>query len=149
MNMNQVDSQNLNKANGNSAEYTPSELVNIIQDVIDDEFETFDIETMANYFADFYDNPEYLPSFLNIVSYTPGFGFGYIVFHDFLRRVGFGNTFSSTAMTDEGRHLFEKAQRDGLIEYEKKDEGIVDRTIWRVTSNPITNLERIKEQIKE
>ena len=113
----------------------------IIQDVIDNEYNLFDVETMADYDADFSGEEPY---FINIWSKKRGYGFGYIVFHDFLRRVGTGNTFVSTDFTEEGMHLFQKAVNDGLIEKISEPAGLQRLTRWKVIADPVENLEKIK-----
>ena len=81
---------------------SPDKIKLIVQDVIDGKYELFDVETMANYDADFSGEE---PHFINIWNKQKGYGFGYIVFHDFLGRVGVGKTFLSTDFTQEGSNL--------------------------------------------
>jgi len=115
----------------------------IIQDVIDGEYELFDAETMANYDADFSGEEPY---FINIWNKQKGYGFGYIVFHDFLRRVGIGKTFLSTDFTQEGSNLFQKAINDGLVKKVSEPFGLQRLTRWEVVSDPVKNLEKIRDQ---
>ena len=123
--------------------FTDEQIRVIIQDVIDDKFELFDSDTMANYDADFFGEE---PFFINIWNKQRGYGFGYIVFHDFLRKVGEGKTFLSTDFTDEGAALFQKAVKDKLIEKISEPLGLQRLTRWKVAKDPIKNLEKIKEQ---
>ncbi len=122
--------------------FSKDEMKNILQDVIDNKFEVFDSEKMADYDADFSGGE---PFFINIRSKQSGFGFGYIVFHDFLRRVGEGKTFISTDFTDAGKNLFQKAVRDGLIEKQSEPFGLNRLTRWKVTNDPVKNLEKMKD----
>ena len=116
----------------------------IIQDVIDDKFEVFDVETMASYDAIFSEESE--PYFLNIWTIKAGYGFGYIVFHNFLRRVGIGNTFIATDFTDSGKRLFQKAVNDGLIQQVSEQFGVARNTRWQVVGDPIENLVKIRDR---
>lgn len=122
---------------------SPDQIKLIIQDVIDEKYELFDVETMANYDADFSGDEPY---FINIWNKQKGCGFGYIVFHDFLRRVGIGKTFLSTNFTQEGSNLFQKAANDGLIQKISKPYGLQRLTRWKVVNDPAENLERIRNQ---
>lgn len=115
----------------------------IIQDVIDGTYALFDVETMANYDADFRGEE---PLFISILAKQEGHNFGYIIFHDFLRRVGVKKTFLSTDFTEVGSNLFEKAVRDGLIEKISKPFGLQRLTRWRVIGDPVKNLEKIRDQ---
>lgn len=118
----------------------------IIQDVIDNKYNVFDVNTMANYDADF-SGPE--PWFINIWNKQPGYGFGYIVFHDFLRRVGSGKTFLATDFTEGkggGQELFQKAINDGLIKKISEPFGLHRLTRWVVVGDPLQNLERMRVQ---
>ncbi len=126
--------------------FDKKEMQDIIQDVIDDKYELFDAETMANYDADFSGEE---PFFINIWSKQAGKNFGYIVFHDFLRRVGEGKTFSSTDFTEAGSRLFQKAVDDGLIKKISEGSGLHRSTRWEVVDNPIKNLEKIKDKFNE
>lgn len=116
----------------------------IIQDVIDDKFEIFDVETMASYDAIFSEGHE--PYFLNIWIVKPGYGFGYIVLHNFLRRVGIGNTFVTTDFTPPGKRLFQKAINDGLIQQVSEQFGPQRLTKWEVFGDPVENLEQIRDR---
>ncbi len=120
------------------------QMKNIIQDIIDAKYAIFNVKTMANYDAQFGDHE---PLFLNIWNIQKGYRFGYLVFHDFLRRVGVGKTFLSTDFTAEGAALFEKAVADGLIKKTSEAIGIQRLTRWEVISDPVENLERIKNEI--
>jgi hypothetical protein len=115
----------------------------IIQDVIDGTYSLFDVETMANYDADFSGEE---PFFVNIWSKQKGYGFGYIIFHDFLRRVGVERTFLSTDFTQEGSNLFQKAVNDGLIKKIAEPFGLQRLTRWKVISDPVKNLEKTRDQ---
>ncbi len=115
----------------------------IIQDVIDNTFTLFDADTMANYDADFSGAEPY---FINIWNKQTGHGFGYIVFHDFLRRVGKEKTFLSTDFTTEGAKLFKKAVDDGLVEKVSEPFGLKRLTRWKVIGDPIQHLEKIRDQ---
>lgn len=117
----------------------------VIQDVIDGKFDIFNVKTMADYDADFRGEEPY---FINIWNKEEGFGFGYIVFHDFLRRVGVGKTFTSTNFTEGGTILFQKAVTDGLIEKTSEKSGLQQFTRWKVIGDPITHLTKMKESIK-
>lgn len=124
-------------------EIDTEQLKAIIQDVIDNKYSLFDPESMANYDADFSGDEPY---FINIWSKQKGYGFGYIVFHDFLRRVGTGKTFLSTDLTEDGSNLFQKAVNNGLIKKVSEPFGLQRLTRWKVVSDPIKNLEKIKDQ---
>lgn len=115
----------------------------IVQDVIDGNYSLFDVETMANYDADFSGEEPY---FINILSKQEGYGFGYLVFHDFLRRVGLQKTFLSTDFTEDGSNLFQKAVADGLIEKVSEPFGLQRLTRWKVVGDPVKNLEKIRDQ---
>ncbi|HUT22194.1 MAG TPA: hypothetical protein VMX18_02155 [Candidatus Bipolaricaulota bacterium] len=115
----------------------------IIQDVIDDNFSVFDNETMADYDADFSGEE---PCLINIWAKRKGYGFGYLVFHDFLRRVGLQKTFLSTDFTEEGSNLFQKAMSDGLIEKVSEPSGLQRLTRWKVINDPIQNLGKISDR---
>lgn len=115
----------------------------IIQDVIDGTFRVFDVKTMANYDADFSSDE---PCILNIWSEQQGHGFGYIVFHDFLRRVGAEKTFLATDMTNDGARLVQKAEQDGIIQKVSEPFGLLRLTRWKVIGDPIKNLEKIRDQ---
>ncbi|MCD6109217.1 hypothetical protein J7J83_00420 [bacterium] len=119
------------------------QIESIVQDVIDGNYKLFDVETMANYDADFSGDEPY---FINIWNKQKGYGFGYIIFHDFLRRVGTGKTFLSTDFTEDGANLFQKAVNDGLIKKVSEPFGLQRLTRWKVVSDPIKNLEKIKDQ---
>ena len=119
------------------------QMKDIIQDVIDNAYSLFDVETMANYDADFSGEEPY---FINIWAKQGGYGFGYIVFHDFLRRVGIQKTFLSTDFTQEGSNLFQKAVKDGLIEKVSEPFGLQRLTRWKVVDDPVKNLEKIRDQ---
>ena len=121
------------------------EMQKIVQDVIDDKYNLFDAETMANYDADF-SGPE--PFFINIWAKQKGHGFGYIVFHDFLRKVGDGKTFLSTDFTEDGAKLFARAQGDKLIEKVSDQMGLQRLTRWKVVGDPVKHLEEIKNSQK-
>lgn len=118
------------------------QMIEIIQDVIDGKFSLFNVETMADYDADFSGES---PLFINIWRKKEGYGFGYIVFHDFLRRVGVQKTFLSTDFTEEGTNLFQKAVDDGLIEKISEPFGLQRLTRWKVVGDPVKNLERIRD----
>jgi len=124
---------------------TPEKMRSILQDVIDGSFNIFDIESMANYDAEFSGEEPY---FINIWNKQEGFGFGYIVFHDFLRRVGIEKTFTSTNFTDAGRALFQKATTDGLIEKVSEPSGLQMITRWKVVGDPTAHLIQMKDLVK-
>lgn len=126
-----------------SEKISPEQMKLIVQDVIDSKYELFDVKTMANYDADFSGDE---PCFINIWNKQKGYGFGYIVFHDFLRRVGVGETFLSTDFTIDGSNLFQKAVNDGLIKKVSEPFGLQRLTRWEVVSDPVKNLEKIKDQ---
>lgn len=126
-----------------SEKISPDQIKSIVQDVIDERYEIFDVETMANYDADFSGDEPY---FINIWNKQKGYGFGYIVFHDFLRRVGIEKTFLSTDFTQEGSNLFQKAVNEGLIKKVSEAFGLQRLTRWKVTGDPVKNLERIRDQ---
>lgn len=119
------------------------QLKSIVQDVIDSKYKLFDITSMADYDADFSGEEPY---FINIWNKRKGYGFGYIVFHDFLRRVGIGETFLSTDFTQEGLNLFEKAIDDGLVERVSGQFGVQRLTRWKVISDPERNLKKIRDK---
>jgi len=100
---------------------------------------------MADYSADFNGSE---PFFLNIWSKVPNYGFGFIVFHDFLRRVGFNKTFISTDFTPAGIKLFKKAQEAGLIEQVEVPANLGRYTRWKVVNDPNVSLESLKKQYK-
>ena len=124
--------------------FSPDQMKDIIQDIIDAKYTLFNVKTMANYDAQFGDHE---PLFLNIWNIQKGYQFGYLVFHDFLRRVEVGKTFLSTDFTPEGAALFEKAVADGLIKKTSEAFGIQRLTRWELIDDPIKNLERIKNKI--
>ncbi len=126
-------------------QFDKDKMKSIFQDVIDGEFNVFDSEKMANYDADFSGDEPYI---INIWSKQKGFSFGYIVFHDFLNRVGLDKTFVSTNFTDEGSKLFDKAVSDGLIEKISEPFGLQQLTRWKVIGDPINHLKQMKDLIK-
>lgn len=128
----------------NEDEISSEKMRDIIQDVIDDKFEVFDVESMASYDAIFSEGNE--PYFLNIWTIKTGYGFGYIVFHNFLRRVGSGNTFVTTDFTDSGKRLFQKAVNDGLIQQVSEQFGLQRLTRWKVVGDPVNNLLKIRDR---
>jgi hypothetical protein len=132
--------ENINQTEEISAERMKA----IVQDVIDDKYLLFDAKTMADYDADF-SGAE--PLFINIWNKQPGHEFGYLVFHDFLRRVGMQKTFLITDFTDQGRELFKKAVADGLIEKISKPFGLHNLTQWMIIGDPTKNLEKIRDKI--
>ncbi|MBI2675943.1 MAG: hypothetical protein HYX24_05765 [Candidatus Aenigmarchaeota archaeon] len=95
---------------------------------------------LADYDAQFVEGAK--PRLLNIWAKVQGHNYGYIVFHHFLSRVGVGNQFTATSLTDEGQYLFAKAQQNGLIKYIGKGEVLLDETVWEVTSDPIQFLKK-------
>lgn len=119
-------------------------LKRVIQDVIAEKFEIFNVDTMANYDADFSGET---PFFINIIAKQKGFGYGHIVFHDFLRRVGLGKTFLSTDFTDDGKRLFTRCERDGLIKKIEDPKGINRLSKWEVTQDPNENLRKMIESL--
>ncbi|MCX6735897.1 MAG: hypothetical protein NTZ13_02340 [Candidatus Parcubacteria bacterium] len=129
----------------NSPEKKHSEEENmwdILQDVIDNRFEVFNVDTMADYDADFSGSE---PLFINIWNKKPGSGLGYVVFHDFLRRVGTGKTFLSTDFTGPGVSLFKKASNAGLIKQVSEPTGLQRLTKWEVTGDPVANMEKMRD----
>ncbi len=125
-------------------EISPEQIRAIIQDVIDGAYKLFDVKTMADYDAEFSGEE---PLFINIWNKKEGHNFGYIVFHDFLRKVGQDNTFLSTDLTSPGKKLFEKAIQDSLIEKMTENIGLHRMTRYKVINDPNKNLEKIKNQI--
>lgn len=124
--------------------FTPEHVKLILDDVISGEFGVFNCESMADYSADFQHGE---PIFLNIWTHISGYGFGYIVFHDFLRRVGKNNTFLSTDLTDAGMILFKKAQDHGLIQKIEIAPNIGRYSRWKVIGDINQNLIRMKDQL--
>ena len=114
----------------------------IIQDVIDGESGKFDPETMADYDADFRGSE---PLIINIWTKQRGHGFGYLAFHDFLRRVGMQKTFLATDMTADGASLIQKAVNDGLVEKVSEPFGLQRLTRWKVVGDPVAHLEQIRD----
>jgi hypothetical protein len=98
---------------------------------------------MANYDADFSGDE---PCFINIWNKQKGYGFGYIVFNDFLRRVGVGKTFLSTDFTQDGLDLFQKSINDGLIKKVSEPFGLHRLIRWEVVGDPVKNLEKIRDK---
>lgn len=121
----------------NQERYSRREL---IQDVLDGAFQKFDVHTMADYDAVFSDDEPY---FINIWTHQAGKGYGYIVFHDFLRRVGVDHTFVSSDFTEPGNKLFDKAQQDGLIVKVDGPFGLQRYTRWKVVSDPTEHLKEL------
>jgi len=113
----------------------------IIQDIIDGRFEVFDTESMADFDADFSGEE---PLFINIWSVKRGYGFGYLVFHEFLRKVGLQKSFLSTDFTPDGERCFEKAVKDGLIEKTSEPFGLHRLTRWKVIGDPVQHLHTLK-----
>ncbi len=124
--------------------FDKEQLRNIIQDVIAGTFALFDADTMANYDADFSGNE---PFFINIWNKQSGYSFGYIVFHDFLRRVGKQKTFLSSDFTEAGGKLFKQAVDDGLIVKVSEPLGLLRQTRWQVVGDPVENLSKIKNKL--
>lgn len=121
----------------------PEQMRLIIQDVINGTFELFNVDTMANYDADFSGDE---PLFIKIEAKQKGQSFGYLVFHDFLRRVGRDNTFVTTDLTNDGKRLFEKTVSDGLLEKVSEPFGLHRLTKWKIIGDPIKNLEKIRDE---
>lgn len=92
-------------------------------------FENPSTEPHADFDADFSGE---LPLLLNIWNRQPGTGEGYEVFKKFLEQVGSGKNFLSTAVTDDGKRLFEKAVNNNLIEMVAPERGIPQLSEWRV-----------------
>lgn len=92
-------------------------------------FENPTTEPHADFDADFSGE---LPLLLNIWNRRPGTGEGYEVFKKFLEQVGSGKNFLSTAVTDDGKRLFEKAVNNNLIEMVAPERGIRQFSEWRV-----------------
>ena len=115
-----------------------------IEEIIAGTHNYLDDEKLANYDTIFREGQE--PYFINIWNRKEGSGLGYIVFHNFLLKVGQDNTFSSTNFTDDGKKLFQKAIDDGLIKQtsEKPDVGGITR--WKVIGDSINNLDKIKNE---
>ena len=86
-------------------------------------------EPQADFDADFSGD---IPLLLNIWNRQPGTGEGYEVFKKFLEQVGSGKKFLSTAVTDDGKRLFEKAVKNSLIEMVAPERGIPQLSEWRV-----------------
>ena len=118
------------------------QMKSIIQDLLDGTFRLFDTETMADYDADFSGAEPYI---INIWNKQPGSGFGYLVFHDFLRRVGLNKTFVSSDFTEPGDKLFQKAVTDGLIKKISEPFGLQRMTRWQVVGDPAQNLKRLRD----
>jgi hypothetical protein len=93
------------------------------------ENKTPSIESHADFDADFSGD---IPLLLNIWNRQPGTGEGYEVFKKFLEQVGSGKNFLSTAVTDDGKRLFEKAVNNSLIEMVAPERGIRQFSEWRV-----------------
>jgi hypothetical protein len=93
------------------------------------ENKTSSIESHADFDADFSGD---IPLLLNIWNRQPGTGEGYEVFKKFLEQVGSGKNFLSTAVTDDGKRLFEKAVNNNLIEMVAPERGIRQFSEWRV-----------------
>jgi hypothetical protein len=93
------------------------------------ENKTSSIESHADFDADFSGD---IPLLLNIWNRQPGTGEGYEVFKKFLEQVGSGKNFLSTAVTDDGKRLFEKAVNNSLIEMVAPERGIRQFSEWRV-----------------
>lgn len=104
-------------------------------------------EVPANYDAVFQEGAE--PYFLNIWNRKKGSGLGYVVFHDFLIRVGSGKTFSSTDFTEDGEKLFQKAARDGLIRQLSGPSGITRASHWKVIGDPKSHLETLRDALQK
>lgn len=113
----------------------------IIEDVISNQFQLFDTKTMADYDAEFSGE---LPYLINIWTKQEGKGYGYIILHDFFRRVGVGNSFFATDFTGSGAHLFEKAIKDGVIQKEPQSTNLLNITRWKVVAGPLENLKKLK-----
>lgn len=126
---------------GGDEDISKERLNAIIQDVIEGKFEIFDIESMADFDADFRGQE---PLFINIWSLRKGHGFGYLIFHEFLRRVGEKKTFISTDFTPDGAHCFERAVKDGLIQKISEPFGLHRLTRWMVVGDPIQHLHTLK-----
>ena len=126
----------------NTNSFDKEKMKSILQDVIDGKFDLFNVETMANYDAEFSGEEPY---FINIWNKQKDHGFGYVVFHDFLHRVGIGKTFNSTNFTDDGKKLFDKAVSDGLIEKMSEPFGLQNLTKWKVVGDSIAHLKKIKD----
>jgi len=102
---------------------------------------------LAWYDAEFPNNPNLMPRSLNRGTDFPGNNYGYVLFHDFLSRVGVGNEFLSTDLTEGGENLYQKAIDDGLIEKISDPQGIDRYYKWRVIADPIENLQRKMNQL--
>lgn len=126
-------------------EFNRARYLQKIDDVISGRHNYLDDNEAANYDAMFDYGPE--PIFNNIWNRERGSGIGYIVFHDFLIKVGVGNTFVSTDFTGPGNKLVQKAVSDGIIEFVENTSHLAYKTRWKVISDPKVNLERIKNRV--
>jgi len=70
-------------------------------------------ENAAKYDADFPEKGE--PALCDIVSFKSGHGFGYVIIHHFLNRVGKGKTFVITPPSPYGTKLFDRLVAEGVL----------------------------------
>ena len=115
----------------------------MIGDILAGKHNFEDNSKLANYHAIFEENKE--PYLINIWSLNNGLG--YVIFHDFLIKVGQGHIFSSTDFEPAGEKLFQKAINDGLIEQFSEKSGMSNITRWKVIGDPKENLKRLKEEL--
>lgn len=114
----------------------------MIDDILKGKHDTESNKKLANYEAIFEQDKE--PLFVNIWSIKKGYRLGYIVFHDFLLRVGKNKTFSSTDFEKAGIEMFKKAENEGLIKKISEKTGIGNITRWQVIKEPKESLENLK-----
>jgi hypothetical protein len=116
----------------------------MIADILSGRHDTENLRKLANYDADFRTKEE--PIFINIWSTKKGYNLGYIVFHDFLIKIGQNKTFSSTDFEPAGIKMFKKAQEAGLIKQISKPEGVSNITRWEIIGDPKKNLEKLQKE---
>lgn len=116
--------------------------IDLINGILDGSYNGFNSQE-ANYDAEFTNGQ--MPYFLMIHSSVKGLG--YILFHDFLNRVGSGNEFISTDFTSSGKSLFDKATKDGLIQNLGVEQAIGNITKWKVVGDPMYHLKSMLPQL--
>ncbi len=102
----------------------------------------------AHYQALFW--PDEPPFIMSIWSNVSGHNLGYVLFHDFLMRVGAGNCFYASPTTEKGEHLLRKAIADNLIRKEADPQKKWEHaTYWRVMRDPVEKLRLKLERLPE